>query len=444
MSLLKPTLAALDELAKSYNVSVVLCSATMPAVTRRDDFRIGLKDVREIVDQPDEMALAMRRADVRVIGHLDDNEVADRTATARRVLTIVNTRAHAARLYQLVKERTDDVLHLSALMCPEHRSERVAEIKDRLKHDRPCRVISTQVVEAGVDIDFPIVYRAIAGLDSIVQAAGRCNREGRGPRGKVFVFDTDLRPPPGILGPINSTRQVLTDNQDPLDLGTITRYFQYHFWTRSREWDGGIGQDGKPVGITDMLNVPDLKLRTAAGCYRLIDQWAEPRMANLRRNEVGGKVPVGSAGSVMNNGRGRLGVYVEEDRQQRAATLLRNVEYVIEAHFEIIDPRDADGTPLTPTQAEAKHLDQFNRRARAGQCFQRPYLGCREFVAQFELIEGDLPRSPLAGTPEGNRDLGYMLHDIDFSRSMAARFFRATMVDGVINVPPPESTEVRS
>ncbi|MBX3363145.1 MAG: type I-C CRISPR-associated protein Cas5 [Phycisphaeraceae bacterium] len=168
------------------------------------------------------------------------------------------------------------------------------------------------------------------------------------------------------------------------------------------------------------------------------------RFMNLRRNEVGSVIPAGTVETAMKRGTGALGVYVEEDRQQRAATILRDVEYVIEAHFEVLDPRDSDGGTLTPVQAEAKHLDQFNRRARQGQCFHRPYLGCREFACQFELVEGEIPASERAGSPKGARDLGYMLHDIDFRSGMTARFFRAQMKDGVIEVPHPESLEVRS
>ena len=162
------------------------------------------------------------------------------------------------------------------------------------------------------------------------------------------------------------------------------------------------------------------------------------RFASLRRNEVGSVIPAGTVRTAMNSGTGTLGMYVEEDRQQRAATVLRDVAYVIEAHFEVID---ASGPETKP---EAKHLDRFCRRARAGQCFHRPYLGCREFACDFELVEGPIERSTLAGTPEGNRDLGFMLHDIDFEHGMTARFYRAVMRDGVVSVPHPNSKEVRS
>ena len=157
------------------------------------------------------------------------------------------------------------------------------------------------------------------------------------------------------------------------------------------------------------------------------------RFTSLRRNEVGCKIPAGTAAAAMKNGRGRLGLYVEEERQQRAATLLRDVAYVVEAHFEIISGESNDG----------KHLDQFNRRARAGQCFTRPCLGCREFAVDFRLIENNEVLPTTHPSLTGTRDLGWMLHDIDFANGRQPRFFHAVMTDGVIGVPPFDSPEVR-
>lgn len=158
------------------------------------------------------------------------------------------------------------------------------------------------------------------------------------------------------------------------------------------------------------------------------------RFMNIRRNEVGSRISAGTARKAMTSGSGVLGMVIEEERQQRASLVLRDVAYLIEAHFELLNSNEHPG----------KHLDQFNRRARRGQCFHRPYLGCREFDAAFALVEGDMPTSKLAGTPEGDRDLGFMLHDIDFDNEMTARFFRAEMRNGVIDVPPPEAEGVRS
>lgn len=162
------------------------------------------------------------------------------------------------------------------------------------------------------------------------------------------------------------------------------------------------------------------------------------RFESIRRNEVGGKLSAASVGKAMRAGRtDALVSYVDEDRQQRASTLLRDVAYVIGAHFELTDKAGADDNV-------GKHLDIFNRRARKGQCFQAPCMGTREFPASFALLEEGhelrLPHESLLG----ERDLGWMLHDIDFANDMTPYFFRALMVDGLIAVPPLVSGENRS
>lgn len=149
------------------------------------------------------------------------------------------------------------------------------------------------------------------------------------------------------------------------------------------------------------------------------------QFTSLRRNEVGAKIPAGTVASAMRSGRGALGMYIEAERQQRSALLLRDVAYVIEAHFQI----------AAGEANEAKHLDQFNRRARAGRCFTRPYLGCREFAADFELIEAESAIPKIDEALLAERDLGWMLHDIDFPNDRQPRFFRAQMVNGIIDVP---------
>lgn len=170
------------------------------------------------------------------------------------------------------------------------------------------------------------------------------------------------------------------------------------------------------------------------------------RFTSVRRNEVTSKIPLGSARTAMKTGSGNIGITIEEDRQQRAALLLRDVAYVIEAHFDILDFRfERGGAELPAKDCEGKHLDMFTRRARSGQCFQQPYFGCREFPVRFSLLEpGDaLPEStlPLA---DRNRNLGYMLHDLVFDQdaqtkavhSATPRFFAAELTDGVLHVPP--------
>jgi len=180
------------------------------------------------------------------------------------------------------------------------------------------------------------------------------------------------------------------------------------------------------------------------------------RFTHVRRNEIDAKIPVkGKTGvqGAMQRGRGRLGISVETHRQQRAAMILRDVRYGIEAHVEVLKTTDHDGKPLS--HPEAKHLDTFKRRASKGQYFHHPYLGCREFPAFFRLLGEDEAFPPPPDELRGERDLGYMLWDLEFSpdpkgpvaesnqgRRLSAnpRFFHARMVDGVIKVPPVHET----
>ncbi len=148
------------------------------------------------------------------------------------------------------------------------------------------------------------------------------------------------------------------------------------------------------------------------------------RFDNVRRNEISEKIPAANVARAMKGSTAPLSVFIEEARQQRASLVLRDVAYVVEAHFELTDQAGGDDN-------EGKHLDIFNRRVRLGQCFQRPYLGCREFPAFF----GPVDETSLS-FHVGEHDLGWMLNDIDFADGMAPSFFRAKMIDGVIEVPP--------
>lgn len=158
----------------------------------------------------------------------------------------------------------------------------------------------------------------------------------------------------------------------------------------------------------------------------------------LRRNEVGSKASAASAGRAMKDA-SLAGLFntVDTDRQQRASTVLRHIAYVIEAHF-VLTGRAG------PEDSVGKHLDIFNRRARKGQCFQQPCFGVREFDAQFALLEEGQEPPAADATLAGTRDLGWMLHDIDHDHGSTPRFFRATMVDGVIEVPACGSAELKS
>ena len=158
------------------------------------------------------------------------------------------------------------------------------------------------------------------------------------------------------------------------------------------------------------------------------------RFTSVRRNEVASVIPIRNVTNAMKSGTGRLAQYIEDDRQQRAGMILKDVSYIVEATIVVRDPHDANGQLLKCP--EAKHLDTFNRRARDGRAFMQPYFGCREFPVRFTLLEAGVPEpSDTLPADERNRELGYMLHDLDYKNNMSPRFFRAKLEDGLMRVP---------
>ncbi len=242
--LLIPCLEVLQELTANYGVSVLLCTATQPALSQREDFVQGLNGVREIVADPQALHSELKRVQVENLGELTDAELADQLASHEQVLCVTNTRGHAREIYEILSREADSVYHLSATMCPVHRREKLAEIHHALQAGECCRVVSTQLVEAGVDIDFPVVYRAATGIDSMAQAAGRCDREGKltqqygSAAGRVYVFYPEKGIPPGHFRiTADIAREVLRQYQDVLDPEAVEMYFRHLFWQAGQELD---------------------------------------------------------------------------------------------------------------------------------------------------------------------------------------------------------------
>lgn len=205
-ALLTPTLSVFRELAANYGVSFVFSTATQPAFRRSSNLTDGFapNEIREIVPEPDAIFKALQRVNyVFEKESIGWEQLADILATTHQCLCVVNLTRHAYELWHKLNEKTGQrspkPFHLSAAMCPAHRLAVIRSIRRALKAGRPCRVISTQLIEAGVDVDFPVVWRAMGPLDSIVQVAGRCNREGSPIKGTVHVFTpVDNKLPGGI------------------------------------------------------------------------------------------------------------------------------------------------------------------------------------------------------------------------------------------------------
>ncbi len=271
VEVLAPTLFALKELVEHYGCTVVLCTATQPALNKRDGFPIGIDNVREIVKDVPALYQALKRVRINHLGKLTDDELARRLGVEPAALCIVNSRPHAAKVHEaLVRVRQDASFHLSTFMCAQHRRHTLKEIRARLANREQCRVVSTQLIEAGVDVDFPVVYRAPAGFDSIAQAAGRCNREGGLDHGSVYLFESDTPLPIGFLRNSAATARELTSRYaDPLEPEAVRAYFELFYWSQSHRWDN----KNVLAALADELREKDkllLKFETAACLFRII------------------------------------------------------------------------------------------------------------------------------------------------------------------------------
>lgn len=267
---LNPILFSMNELRRNYGVTFLLTTATQPAFSPQPSFGFsGLQDVKEIIHEPKALHAQFKRVEIETAHPLSEpmswESVAESLCQHPSVLCIVNRRDDCRLLWKLMPE---GAYHLSALMCGAHRSHTIAKIKDRLRAGIPTRVISTQLIEAGVDVDFPVVYRALCGLDSVAQAAGRCNREGLMESGKVIIFRPPSEPPAGYLRQAAGIGKRLLEKglADPISPDCFTSFFEEVYWIQGDRLDAkGIMQDLKPDSEFRF------SFRTAARKFKLID-----------------------------------------------------------------------------------------------------------------------------------------------------------------------------
>lgn len=246
---LKPCLAALEELSRNYGTTVILCTATQPALDAVWPFGTVPTEIVPISQRHQE--LFEHRVKIEHVGELSIQDLVDKLVEEDQVLCIVSTRGAASRMYDEVAEVVgpDGVFHLSASMTPNHRGKVLAEVEGRLKDGLPCKVISTQLIEAGVDIDFPTVFREVAGIDSIKQAAGRCNREGKRDVGHVYVFECNdfAVVDRGWLARMRALGlEVIQTNPHPFADDGVRQFFEARY--------GGSGSS-EGVEDTDCLNI---------------------------------------------------------------------------------------------------------------------------------------------------------------------------------------------
>lgn len=302
IDLLRPCMAAIEELARHYRTSVVLCTATQPALRVIDGFEkkkggFAIDDTRELAPDPQDLYRKLKRVAVeRMPEPVADPAIAERFAEQPQMLCIVNRRDHAQRLFAAIGDLPGAV-HLSTLMCPRHRRQVLAGLRDRLRQGQPVRLVATSLIEAGVDIDFPEVWRAAAGIDSIAQAAGRCNREGaladgegRQRLGRVVVFEPAEAPTPrDLLLRWQAAQPALAKHADPLGLDAVRDFFGELYWQKSE-----AALDAAKVG--DFQGVlPAIRERAAdwgfpfasiAQAFRMIDEVMEPVIVPWRADEA--------------------------------------------------------------------------------------------------------------------------------------------------------------
>ncbi len=285
-SLLHPILRGLRCLVHDLGSTAVLCTATQPALERRDDFKIGIPpaEITEIVRDRASLFQALERVVSETLGSLDDETLISHILenASNGCLLIVNTTKAARTLHEKLSRHTI-ALHLSARMCPRHVTLVLAQAKRLRKHGHPIVLVATQLVEAGVDISFPVVYRAECGLDSFAQAAGRCNRHGEllPDRGRVFLFSPSDHPIPKGLTDLTTNAAITRshilpnlENRDLLHPDLIRTYFEHAIWQagpKTEQWDKPHIVSGDACFPPNSSDFQTYRYKTAAERFRLID-----------------------------------------------------------------------------------------------------------------------------------------------------------------------------
>ncbi len=232
---LAPCVEAISQLVQHYGATAVLCTATQPALEPLFQEAAPDLPIREICPDTQGLYQAFRRTTMKTLGEISRETLLEEWQGRPQFLCVVNRRKTAQELYSSLPQ--EGSYCLTTLLCPADRKAKLGEIRRRLREGLPCRVVSTSLIEAGVDVDFPIAYREEAGLDSIMQTAGRCNREGKrlAEESVVAVFRLTERPVAMIAQNIAAARQVLRKHQDPASPEAIREYFQFYRTLKGEE-----------------------------------------------------------------------------------------------------------------------------------------------------------------------------------------------------------------
>jgi len=279
---LTPCLMAISELVMNYKSTCILCSATQPSL--KDRFPKEIR-INEICENTESLYEFFRRTKVVNRGKMEVAQIAEELNSCNQALCIVNSKKHAIEIYS--KLSGEGAFHLSTRMCPKHRNEVLDKIKQRLEDDLPCKVVSTQLIEAGVDVDFPIVYRSMAGIDSIVQAGGRCNRENKLEVGIINVFEPESiftkNMPSSIKRPIEVAKSIMKRFEDILSPQAINLYFEELY-----SFEGEEGLDIKNI-FKEMEKGAEgcnfnFDFKKIASKFKLIDENTIPIIVGIDKN----------------------------------------------------------------------------------------------------------------------------------------------------------------
>ncbi|MFW6377389.1 MAG: CRISPR-associated helicase/endonuclease Cas3 [bacterium] len=265
---LEPCIEVMKELVNNYNCTIVLCTATQPSIYKSKTFNKGIEKITEIVDNPKEYFNILKRVNIEYLGKVSNDELISYMDCNISELIITNTKKEARELGNKINGYV-----LTTDLCSQHRKDKLEKIRYNLRNGVPCKVVSTSLIEAGVDISFPVVYRAVTGVDSIGQGAGRCNREGElSNLGKVYLYTPENGYPEiGLIKPMAQiTEKYLNENRDILSIEVVDEYFKELYTRYSDNLDKKKIIQRLTMGIKN--NDINVQFKDISDDFKLIDE----------------------------------------------------------------------------------------------------------------------------------------------------------------------------
>ncbi|WP_343208677.1 CRISPR-associated helicase Cas3' [Anaerolentibacter hominis] len=352
---LKPCVRAIAELVCNYKSTAVICTATQPSLQKLFPKEITC---REICPRVEEQYQFFKRTVLKNFGQLDQEELLTILEKQEQSLCILNSRKRVRALYDVLKERRTGVFHLSTLMYPKHRRRVLKQIRDCLDNHKPCLVIATSLVEAGVDLDFPAVFRELAGIDSVIQAAGRCNREGRGKAEDciTYLFTMEeggtIRLPSALKQPIGVSGQILRDYEDVSSLEAIKDYFD-----RLHDLKGDSLDRKRIIDAFEQASLKSFPFRRIGEEFHLIE--SNTRTVLIEKEETAAEIirqlrlGLRSRELVRKAGQYSVNVYEQDYENLRAAGMLEELDEEVTLLRNLDDYSEEAGLKIEVNRGDA-------------------------------------------------------------------------------------------